>query len=178
MAFPVLETERLKLEEVHYGYTKELYDILGRRDVMKYYGMDPVVSYEETARVIEKHRTNYMTCAGIRWVMIQKDTDQCIGTIGLNELRISSRRAETGFEIHPFFSRQGYGSEALTEVIRYAFDELGLYRIGAVTFPENEASSRLLQKCGFRFEGTLRGYLYQRGESHDAHIYSILRSDT
>ncbi|PYZ98949.1 GNAT family N-acetyltransferase [Alteribacter lacisalsi] len=177
MAFPELTTKRLKLTELNYGYTRQLYDILSRRNVMIYYGFDPVDSYEETARVIESYRTDFLTWSGIRWAVIYRETGDCIGTIGLSDIRFSCKRAEVGFELHPDYWRRGIISEALLQVLRYGFMELGLFRIGAVTYPDNTASNSLLKKIGFQYEGILRGYLYQRGESHDAYSYSILRTD-
>jgi len=52
-----------------------------------------------------------------------------------------------------------------------------VYRVAAVTFPDNIASSGLLRKLGFQQEGVLRGYLYARGESHDAAVFSILKPE-
>lgn len=68
-------------------------------------------------------------------------------------------------------------SEAVRAVIDYCFNVLNLYRIGAVTFPQNEASFTLLLNLGFEKEGLLRGYLYQDNSSHDAFIFSLTKPD-
>ena len=79
--------------------------------------------------------------------------------------------------MHPDFWRRGLAKEAVLEVLRYSFEELGLYRMGAVTYPANDASNTMLKKLGFKQEGVLRGYLFQRGTSHDALIFSLLEPE-
>ena len=100
-----------------------------------------------------------------------------VGTIGLNNLALGMKKAEVGFEIHPEFWRGGITSEALRAVLNYSFNNLGLHRMGAVTFPANVASISLLKKNGFEEEGKLRSYLFQNGESHDALLFSLLYTE-
>ena len=63
------------------------------------------------------------------------------------------------------------------EIINYGFKDLGLFRIGAITYPENVTSCRMLSKIGFQKEGLLRGYIHQGNKQHDALLYSIVRTD-
>ncbi|MEH7573205.1 GNAT family N-acetyltransferase, partial [Cytobacillus firmus] len=64
----------------------------------------------------------------------------------------------------------------VSKVLQYGFDELGLTRLGAVVFIDNEASNNLLTKVGFQKEGILRDYMYQNGKAHDTYVYSILKN--
>ena len=119
----------------------------------------------------------YSSSRGIRWGMIDKDTNRLIGTAGLNQLNKGSRRAEIGYELHPSYWRKGYTSEAVKAIIDYSFSTLGLFRIGAVTYPDNKASILLLRKFGFKKEGMLRAYLHQHGRSYDALVFSLLQPE-
>lgn len=177
MDFPTLETTRLKLVEVEPQHAEALFQILSRDEVTKYYAMNPLTSVEEAAKIIESFRKNGAERRGIRWGMVRKDTEEMIGTLGLNNLQLWNKRAEIGYETHPNSWRSGYTSEAVREVLRYSFTDLGLYRMGAVTFPQNTASRQLLVKLGFQEEGVLRGYLYQNAASHDASLYSLLKPE-
>jgi len=177
MKFPELETERLKLIQVNEMHTKSYFDILSKDEVTKYYGMDPLKSMEDALKLIKTLKITYESKRGIRWAMVLKDTGEFVGTVGLNNLSLWSKRAEIGYELHPAHWKKGITTEAVKEVLRYSFEELGLFRIGAVTFPQNEASTKLLQKLGFVKEGLLRGYLYQGNQSHDACIFSLLRTE-
>lgn len=68
-------------------------------------------------------------------------------------------------------------TEAVREILRYSFEDLEIYRIGAITYPQNEPSIQLLKRLGFTEEGLLRGYLYQNNQSHNALVFSLLRTE-
>ncbi|MGI1805655.1 GNAT family N-acetyltransferase [Exiguobacterium sp. TDN 0502] len=177
MAFQPLATKRLKLVRVTEEHTEALFEVLSDLRVTRFYGIDPLASIEEAEQIIGSFDQTFAARRGIRWGMVDRATGRFIGTVGLNNWSPYAKKAELGFELHPDFWRQGYGSEAVQEVIRFSFEELGLFRLGAVTFLENEASYRLLEKLGFTYEGVLRGYLYQDEQSHDARMYGRLRTD-
>ena len=50
-------------------------------------------------------------------------------------------------------------------------------RIRLVVHPDNAASRRLAEKCGFRHEGTARGAWYHKGKHQDVEIYALLHDD-
>lgn len=177
MEFPILETERLFLKKVEESDAEQFFDILSRDEVTIYYGMDSLVHPEEAVEMIRAFHTRFTMKHGMRWAIHFKETNEFIGTIGLNNLNLYSKKAEIGYELHPDYWRRQLMQEAIRSVLSYAFAELGLYRIGAVTFPENSSSNRLLEKLGFTLEGRLRGYLYQRKQSHDAFIFSLLSTE-
>jgi len=62
-------------------------------------------------------------------------------------------------------------------VLRFSFNHLDLYRVGAVVYPENEASVTLLTKLGFTKEGLLRGYIHQNEQFHDTYVLSLLKHE-
>ena len=174
MEFPILETQRLMLTEITEQDAERYYALLQREDVTYYYGMDRLLAKEEAVEMIRAFRVVFEVMHGMRWGIRLRGDEELIGTIGLNQLYLRSKKTEVGYELHPDYWRQGLMEEALTAVLAYAFEGLGLYRVGATTYPENTGSNRLLVKMGFTQEGRLRGYLYQRGESHDALVFSLL----
>jgi [ribosomal protein S5]-alanine N-acetyltransferase len=177
MDFPTLKTERLKLVQITKKYTESYYEILSQVEVTKYYGMDSLESIDDAERMIESMQSTFENNKGMRWAILLDDTEIFIGTLGLNNLNLWSNKAEIGYELHPSYWNKGFTTEAVKEVLRYSFEELSLFRIGAVTFLQNEASIYLLQRLGFKKEGLLRGYLYQNHQNHDAYIFSLLRTD-
>jgi RimJ/RimL family protein N-acetyltransferase len=72
---------------------------------------------------------------------------------------------------------KGVASEAVNLLVRYLFETKRVNRIRLVIHPENRASRRLAEKCGFRHEGTARGAWFNRGKHHDVEIYAILHDD-
>jgi len=93
---------------------------------------------------------------------------------------ISSRNfgwVEIGFYLMPDERRKGYGTEATQIMVDYLFLTRDIPRIQAVTSIQNNSSQRLLEKAGFKREGTLRKALYVQGKWTDGCIYSILREE-
>ena len=72
---------------------------------------------------------------------------------------------------------KGVATEAINLLVRYLFETKRMNRIRLVIHPENGASRRLAEKCGFRHEGTARGAWYNNGKHQDVEIYAILRED-
>ncbi len=175
MPFPELNTTRLQLIEVTPEHGPALFHILSNADVTRFYGMDPLREQEDALQIIESFKQTFDSRQGIRWGMVIRDSGTFIGTIGLNHLSLYSKKAEIGFELDPAHWRRGYSAEAIEAVLTYAYETLGLYRMGAVTFLENTASIQLLTRIGFEEEGVLRGYLFQGGTSHDGRIFSLLK---
>ncbi|WP_328991588.1 GNAT family N-acetyltransferase [Kribbella sp. NBC_01245] len=71
----------------------------------------------------------------------------------------------------------GYTTEAVCLLVDYLFGAKKVNRIQLVIVPENTASLRVADKCGFQLEGTARGAFFNGGRSVDVHIYSLLRDD-
>jgi [ribosomal protein S5]-alanine N-acetyltransferase len=74
-------------------------------------------------------------------------------------------------------SGHGYTTEAVQLLVDYLTDTKKQHRIHLVIVPGNAASSRIAEKCGFVFEGTVRGAFFNRGRNHDVLLYSLLRTD-
>ena len=71
-------------------------------------------------------------------------------------------------------TEKGYMKEGLLQVIRYAFDELGLHRLEANIQPQNLASIALVQSVGFQYEGYSPRYLKINGEWCDHERWALL----
>jgi len=177
MTFPVLETKRLKLIELTHQHVQSIYEIFSLNEVTRYYGTNSFTLPAEAYQLIDMFHRNFLDKRGIRWGIKLKENQRIVGTLGLNGLHLKNKRAEIGYEIHPSFWRNGFALEAINEVLRFSFMRLELHRIGAVVYPENEASLRLLVKLGFNKEGVLRGYMYQNEQFHDTCVMSLLKPE-
>jgi [ribosomal protein S5]-alanine N-acetyltransferase len=177
MDFPVLETKRLQLKQITEQHIDRYFEIMAKDEVTKYYGMPSLTDREQARNLIQSFSERFAEKKSIRWGIIWCDTNEFLGTVGLNNWSPYSRKAEVGYELHPDFWGKGITTEAVSEIISYAFTKLNLFRIGAVTFPENHSSSKVLEKLGFQKEGVLRGYLYQKEQNHDALMFSLLKSE-
>lgn len=177
MSFPVLETNRLRLIELNSTHSEDLFNQFSLEDVTRYYGMDPLLTLEQAEKMIVNMNNGFTEKRSARWGIQLKETSELAGTIGLNNLQLWSKKCEVGYDLHPNYWGNGYVTEALEKVLFHCFDTLELSRVGALTFPENKASWKLLVKSGFEKEGLLRNYLYQGGKTHDAFVFSITKED-
>ncbi|OIK11067.1 GNAT family N-acetyltransferase [Bacillus sp. MUM 116] len=177
MTFPILRTKRLRLTEITHQHVNSLFEILSLEEVMRYYGTDRLTFPAEASRLIDMFQRNFIEKRGIRWGIVLLENQKFIGTIGLNGLQLKNKRAEIGYETHPKYWQNGYTTEAIQEILRFSFETLDLYRIGAVVYPENVASINLLKKIGFVEEGLLRGYIKQNNQSHDTYVLSLLKPE-
>jgi len=72
---------------------------------------------------------------------------------------------------------QGFGTEAASLILRYAFDELGLHRLGAVTYAYNPGAMRFLERQGFQLEVRMRQAVQRDFRRWDALQYGLLREE-
>jgi [ribosomal protein S5]-alanine N-acetyltransferase len=75
------------------------------------------------------------------------------------------------------FAGRGYTTEAVQLVVDYLFGAKKFHRIHLVIVPENAASRRIAEKCGFLLEGTVRGAFFNDGRNQDVLLYGLLRTD-
>jgi [ribosomal protein S5]-alanine N-acetyltransferase len=75
------------------------------------------------------------------------------------------------------FAGHGYTSEAVQLMVDYLFAAKKQHRIHLAIVPENAASRRIAEKCGFQLEGTARGAFFNGGRNQDLLLYSLLRTD-
>ena len=75
------------------------------------------------------------------------------------------------------FAGRGYTTEAVQLLVDYLFAVKKQHRIQLDIVPDNAASKRVAEKCGFTLEGTARGAFFNDGRNQDLLIYSLVRSD-
>ena len=87
-------------------------------------------------------------------------------------------QAEIGWCLDPAAEGQGFATEAVRELIRVAFEELGLRRVVAHCFAANEPSWRLMERVGMRREvHTVKESLHRSGEWMDGMSYGLLAEE-
>ena len=108
-----------------------------------------------------------------------KSKKRIIGGVGLSKVNEEQGTAEIGYWLGGGHHRQGIMSEAVETILNFAFKKLKLRRIEAEVFAGNQASSNLLKKFGFKFEGLKRRAVKAKatGKIHDAEIYGLLKEE-
>jgi RimJ/RimL family protein N-acetyltransferase len=109
-----------------------------------------------------------------KWFIIQKKDGSKIGFI----IHFPEDSLMTlGYVLAPKERNRGYCTEAVKLMVDYLFLSKDLVRIQAKTRLENKASQKVLEKAGFKKEGTVRKAMFIRGEWRDLFLWSIIREE-
>ena len=109
---------------------------------------------------------------------IETEEGRLIGNIGLHKLDWKNRNALLGIVIaEKEYWGRGYGTDAVTTLLDFAFNEMNLHRVSLSVFEFNERAVRCYEKCGFRHEGRAREALFRDGSYHDHFLMAILREE-
>ena len=106
------------------------------------------------------------------------ETGRAIGRVEYEGFKLPERAAELSILIGEKEAwSKGYGSEAITLLLEWLFNDRGAHRVWLEVFPENTRAQHTYEKVGFIREGTLRETWLVDGQWHDEHVYSILRRE-
>lgn len=111
--------------------------------------------------------------------MEEKLTGQHIGEIGytVDTFTALGKLVGVGYFIRPEFWGKGYTAEGLKELLRFAFEENGVYRVSCGCLKENSASERVMIKCGLIKEAEHKEYQWHEDRLKDRLEYRLLRRE-
>ena len=164
----VLETVRLRLRPWSCNDAKALYDMC-LDDELRRNGVCFYDSPEDARGMIRAWERDDKVKAVVR-----KEDDRVIGFVYLGEMNRYEQYNELEYAIAADCRNCGYAAEAIVCMVDFAFGELGLSVVAASARGHNAASARVLQKCGFVHEGTLRRHARDRS---DTLYFSVLREE-
>jgi RimJ/RimL family protein N-acetyltransferase len=85
--------------------------------------------------------------------------------------------AEVGCILLPEYWKSGYASEILRALLAFGFDRLSLHRVYGKCDELNHASAHVLEKCGLKYEGTLREHVWLRDHWRSTRYYGMLAGE-
>ena len=177
-----VETERLILRPPHHNDFRQWVKL--RTDSRSFLSpWDPVWSTEHLTRKNFTNRVHWAQRAvsngnGCPLFLIRKTDQVLIGAVTLDNIRRGPAQAGTlGYWTGQAYARQGYMREAVDNVVLHAFRKLDLSRVEAACLPENQPSRRLLESCGFKYEGVAQSYLQIAGRWRTHVLYAAIRHD-
>ncbi len=172
-----LFTERLVLKKITETDARDMYEYSSDPVTSRFLLWDPHPSLGFTRKYIRFIERDYRRGRFFDWGINLRDTGKMIGTCGFTDISLRHRKAEVGYVLNPAYWHKGYASEALSAVIGFGFDTLGLERLEAMYVEGNTASRTVMERCGMTFEGIRRNYLRVRGEQKDVGVCAILCSE-
>ena len=157
-AAPWLTTRRLALHEIGAAHANELYELDSDPRVMRYIGNGRLSTREQVDDAIRRVPRAYALYPGLgTWRATRRDNGEFVGWFALKYVPRTAE-VEVGYRLRFAAWGRGYATEGASALVRYGFEELGLYRIIGVTHPDNAASQRVLQKAGLSDIGWGRYY--------------------
>jgi len=155
---PWLQTLRLDLREFVVGDADDLWRLDQDPAVMRYIGDGKVSSRGRIAASMQRIPRVYRLWPGLgSWRASRRDTGAYIGWFTLKYVP-ETVEVEVGYRLFREAWGQGFATEGASELVRYGFDSVGLYRIIGLTHRDNVASQRVLMKAGLSPAGWGRYY--------------------
>lgn len=174
-----LETDRLILRR----YVKEdaaaMYkNWASDEEVTKYLTWPPHASQEVSGKIIGDWINQYDDDSYYHWAIVLKGHgEEPIGDIAVVNLNEHCSKAHIGYCIGRKWWQKGITSEALKAVMDFLFDVVEVNRVEARHDPRNPNSGKVMQKCGMKYEGTLRSFDWNNQGICDACYYGLLKSE-
>lgn len=130
-----------------------------------------------TEAVLKKWVESYQDKAYYQWAIVPKDLGEPIGSISVVEMDEKTEKVHIGYCIGSAWWKRGYTSEAFAGIIPFLFDTVEAKRIEARHDPNNPNSGKVMQKCGLKYEGTLRKADWNNQGIVDASMYGLLAEE-
>jgi len=173
-----IETERLVLRRFKYEDTYAMLDHwIADEKIQSMYSEPVYTTKEAVTELLTKYITSYEKEDYYRWAIILKESGECIGQIAYFLVDSKNHFAEIEYCIGSRFQCKGYATEATKAVIRFGFEKMNLHKVQICTKEINAASKRVIEKCGFTYEGMLRDYFYRNGAYMGRLYFSILQNE-
>lgn len=175
-AFQTFESERLKLRSWTRSDADALYAYASQPEVGPAAGWMPHTSKAQSLRFLEDVLLNNP----LAWAILYKPDNLVIGSINLrdDEKRTAARCYALGFSMSKDYWGMGIMPEAAALLIPYAFESLRARLLSCYHYPHNVRSQRVIEKCGFNYEGRLRLCAQlDNGQVFDELCYSMTRQE-
>lgn len=167
----IFETERLILRPFQDTDLDAFYEYAKNPNVGPNAGWEPHTSKEDSFVILSIFMENNEV-----WAIVHKEDNKLIGSVGLHKdpLRSADDVKMLGYVLAEEYWGRGLTTEASKTVINYAFEHLDIKLLSVHHYPFNHRSKRVIEKCGFQYEGTLRhaSKIYD-GSVYDTVCYSM-----
>lgn len=174
-----IETDRLilrryKIEDADAMYKNWASD----SEVTKFLTWQPHPSVDVSRSIIEDWLKEYSDKKYYQWAIVLKDNgNEPIGSISVVHMNEDISMVHIGYCLGRAWWRRGIMSEALKAVTDFMFDTVEVDRVESRHDPRNPNSGKVMQKCGMKYEGTLRSADRNNQGICDACYYALLRSE-
>lgn len=171
----VLETTRLILRPFEAGDAADLYEYAHDPRVGPDAGWPVHKSLEESREIIAT-----VFAAPNTFALVDKPSGKVIGSAGFvnrHQTLLPSPDDEIGYALNPAYWGQGLVPEAVRELLRYGFEDLGLATIWCGHYDFNQKSCRVVEKCGFLYRFTDKAHVELMDETRTELHYALTKEE-
>lgn len=174
-----IETDRLILRRYVIEDADAMYkNWASDSEVTKFLTWQPHSSVEVSRGIIENWLKEYSDEKYYQWAIVLKDNgNEPIGDISVVHMKEDISMVHIGYCLGRAWWRRGIMSEALKAVMDFMLDTVEVNRVESRHDPMNPNSGKVMQKCGMKYEGTLRSADRNNQGICDACYYALLRSE-
>lgn len=154
----VLETPRLTLRPFEAADAATVYPWMTDEEIQRFMPTGRDTNMEQVEARVARYMAHQEKYGYSRWLIFDRATGEAIGDAGILHIAASGEN-ELGYRLVKARWGEGLATEVARAWMEYAFNELGLTELIAFSHPDNGASVRVMQKCGFEFlrEDTISG---------------------
>lgn len=178
-SLPVLHTSRLTLRPLTVSDSPAVYRMIdaSRDSFSRWFGWAESSTTESVGDYV-RQAEEAMTAGGAWHYVALTHANSLIGRVSLTGIDPVDFGAELGYMLRADFEGRGLMTESARALLGHAFGPGGLHRISAYADVENAASHQVLERLGFRREGTVRHVTChpERGW-RDHHVYGLLEGE-
>ncbi len=177
LSTPTLTTSRLVLRPVADRDADALFAMHSSAHVLRYWDAPPWADRARADGFVARSRAMAEDGTGVRLVLERAADGAFLGWVMLGRWNPDFRSAALGYCLDEPAWGAGHATEAARAVLAWAFATTDLNRVQAECDTRNPASARVLEKLGFRREGTLREDCVVEGVVSDSWVYGLLRRE-
>lgn len=174
-----LETQRLVLRRFELSDAEAIFRNWASDDEVTKFLMWPThknVSVSEN--ILKEWIVKYDDKKFYQWaITLKPNVNEPVGCISVVDMDDRLEMVHIGYCIGRKWWHQGITSEALAELVRFFFDEVGVNRIESRHDPMNPNSGKVMLKCGLKHEGTVKQGDWNNQGICDYAIYGLARED-
>lgn len=172
----IIETERLILRQYTINDINDIVEGLNNINVTKWLAGAPFpYTIEDAKHFVQKTIDNDL----YNFSIVLKSENKAIGGTQLTNVNFAYGTAGGGIWISEKYQGYGYGTEAFSARIKYAFEVLGLRRLDNGYFKDNEKSHKMQLKLGYKDEGIRRKCFVSKatGKIEDEYLTGLLKEE-
>lgn len=169
-----LTTKRLILRKETMADAELLYNALGcDPQITQYTGWNPYATRASASEKVAEDIRSYEKPGCYAWII--QHGEEVVGTVGAYDYDPDASSIEIGYSIFRASWGNGFASEAVSEAVRYLFENERINRVHAWCHSENAASSKVLERAGLRQEGLLKQAIRNSdGSLSDQKLYGAI----